>query len=243
MNLAFKLHPDYESPIKLNTAFQFKLIITDPNYGSIHYEGGGLTTLEKLNDIVSNLNDTKSSYYEINFSASYYNEKKELIPFLHYSNSSDLLSFYNKAHNSGVFYSSVGELKIDNWSENISVYLITEDKVKSIINWDNQKYNYDIDSVNNEIESLKAVIAVSKQKLEEKKKLSAEILYTKNDVGKSDDLLNNIDVVALSKIYNAYLSLAKTTMTPDVKIKYNAVLNIQKNWNILAEQLGLEFIK
>ena len=52
-----------------------------------------------------------------------------------------------------------------------------------------------------------------------------------------------IDVNALSNLYVGYTSLAKSTMTPDVKEKYNAIMNIQKNWNILADKLGLPSIK
>lgn len=241
MNISVAVHPDKDLVISSSTIIYYKISIIDSTNVYLHYQYDDKSTLPKLNDLLADIKDTASGDYKVSLSLSFYNNQREFVSCMFISEESDLMREWNTGVNKGSFYSSVGVLNYQGskYSENLTLYLITEEQAKTDIDWENQKQNYDLETLLSEITELESILVTGRQKLEDKRKLSAELTYYQSGISETEQNLSKIEIGPFTNLYTAYLRLSRLTMTPALRVKYNAMLEIQRNWNILADQLGL----
>lgn len=246
MQLQIAASPDHYMPINGNTKIKYDIVILDSNSKSIIFKESNSRTIDDLNSVLSQLENPKSEYYEVSLSIDYYDSnKRTFIPCMEISGTSELLNRYNDGVDRGVIFSNPGR---QNFQRNINygelyLYLIPEDIVKNLIDWENEKYNVDVDSLTNRILELEATVSLAKQELTSKKKLATEVVYSQNDILGKEKYLGKLDIYPLQDLYNAYTLLPTGKMDDDLRKRYNAFMLLVKQWNILADQLGFNFIK
>lgn len=248
MNLIIESHPNYSTGITLKTKIRAKITITDLYKPYVIFQKDISSTLEELNKILNDIQESKTGYFQVSLSLSYYNSDKLLIPCVDISPESSLMIEWNKAVENDDIYSSVGILKTDNSKDSkelIYLYLIPEEDAKNGIDWNNKKYDYDGEQLKDDILSIESEIANLKQKMEIMKKISTDVIYAQNDISNIEKNLSyKFNISPLIELYQAYQNLSNATLTPELRAKYNSIIAIQKNWNTLAQYIhGLKIIE
>ena len=242
MNLIIESHPNYSTGITPKTKIKAKIIITDLYKPYVIFQKDISSTIKELNEILNDIQESKTGYFQISLSLSYYNSDRLLIPCIDISPESSLMIEWNKAVENNDIYSSVGILKTDNSKDGkettLYLYLIPEEDAKNGIDWNNKKYDYDGEQLKDNILSIESEIANLKQKMEIMKKISTDVIYAQNDILNIEKNLSyKFNISPLIELYQAYQNLSNATLTPELRAKYNSIIAIQKNWNTLAQYI------
>jgi hypothetical protein len=249
MNLIIESHPNYSTGITPKTKIRAKITITDLYKPYVIFQKDISSTLEELNKILNNIQESKTGYFQVSLSLSYYNSDGTLIPCVDISPESSLMIEWNKAVENDDIRSSVGILKTNNSKDGkeqiIYIYLIPEEDAKNDMDWNTKKYEYDGEQLKDDILSIESEIANLKQKMEIMKKLSTDVIYAQNDIlNREKDLSRKFNIEPLIGLYQAYQNLSNATLTPELRAKYNSIIAIQRNWNTLAQYIdGLKIIE